>query len=122
VNYDQCRVVDSDVPDLSAIGLERLISSARPHDTRGGGRAVDRGPRLVLYQNPGFRGRTVTVDDVVMNLGFFEDLAGSAEIIGGRWEFCDRPRLGGNCVTVSDSVRDLRTLNLRGPVASVRPR
>ncbi len=30
-NYDQCSVVDHDVPDLGQIGLTRLISSARPH-------------------------------------------------------------------------------------------
>jgi hypothetical protein len=33
-NYDQCSVIDHDVPDLALIGLTRLISSARPH-TRG---------------------------------------------------------------------------------------
>lgn len=30
-NYDQCSVIDHDVPDLGQIGLTRLISSARPH-------------------------------------------------------------------------------------------
>lgn len=29
-NYDDCRVIDKDVPDLSTIGLSRLVSSARP--------------------------------------------------------------------------------------------
>jgi len=29
-NYDDCRVVDRDVPDLSELGVSRLISSARP--------------------------------------------------------------------------------------------
>jgi hypothetical protein len=120
-NYDDCRIVDADVPDLAAIGLARLVSSARPHDIRGG-RGFDRGPRLVLYQNPGFRGRSVTIDAAVPTLNFFGDLAGSADIAGGRWELCDRPRFGGNCVTVTESVRDLRSLNLRGAIVSVRPR
>jgi hypothetical protein len=29
-NYDDCRVVDRDIPDLSELGVSRLISSARP--------------------------------------------------------------------------------------------
>lgn len=29
-NYDDCRVIDRDVPDLSTLGISRLISSARP--------------------------------------------------------------------------------------------
>jgi hypothetical protein len=31
VDYDECRVVDSNVPDLSVLGLSRVISSVRPH-------------------------------------------------------------------------------------------
>ncbi len=29
-NYDDCRVVDHDVPDLGTLGVNRLVSSARP--------------------------------------------------------------------------------------------
>lgn len=29
-NYDDCRVVDHDVPDLSTLGISRVVSSARP--------------------------------------------------------------------------------------------
>jgi len=121
-DFDQCRVIDADVPDLSAIGLERVISSVRPHDVRVGGRDLARGPRIVLYQNAGFRGRSMTLDATAATLTFFNELAGSAELVDGRWELCDRPRFGGNCVTVTGSVRDLRTLSINGPVMSIRPR
>jgi hypothetical protein len=33
-NYDDCRVIDRDVPDLSTLGVSRLISSARPRSGR----------------------------------------------------------------------------------------
>jgi hypothetical protein len=121
INYDDCRVVDADVRDLGPIGAGRVISSVRPHDSRGRGQ-FGREPRLVLYQNPDFRGRSMTVDTTAGSLVFFSDRSGSAELFGGRWELCDEPRFGGNCVTLTDSVRDLRSLNLRGPVASARPR
>jgi hypothetical protein len=29
-NYDDCRVIDKDVPDLSVLGISRVVSSARP--------------------------------------------------------------------------------------------
>jgi hypothetical protein len=29
-NYDDCRVIDRDVPDLSTLGISRVVSSARP--------------------------------------------------------------------------------------------
>ena len=29
-NYDDCRVIDHDVPDLSTLGISRVVSSARP--------------------------------------------------------------------------------------------
>lgn len=29
-NYDDCRVIDHDVPDLSSLGISRVVSSARP--------------------------------------------------------------------------------------------
>jgi hypothetical protein len=30
-NYDDCRVINRDVPDLSTLGISRVVSSARPH-------------------------------------------------------------------------------------------
>ena len=120
-NYDDCRVVDADVPDLSPIGLSRQISSARPREDRGRG-GFRGSPELVLYQSTDFRGRSMSIEGPMASLGFFTNIAGSAEVRGGRWELCDRPRFGGNCVTLTDSVRDLRALSLRAPVASVRPR
>ena len=29
-NYDDCRVIDRDVPDLATLGISRVVSSARP--------------------------------------------------------------------------------------------
>jgi hypothetical protein len=116
IDFDECRLVSEDVPDLAALGFSRLISSARPHWTRGGsGR-----PQIVFYDAVNFRGRTLMIDDDRPSLANASGSLGSIRVAAGEWQICDRPRFYGNCVTISEDVRDVSRLGLRGPVASVR--
>lgn len=121
-NFDDCRVVSDDVRDLSSLGISRMLSSARPRSGRGigGGGGGDR-HRLVLYDRPGYAGRTMTIESERSTLAFFSNEAGSAQVTG-RWELCDEPGFRGRCVTVSSDVRDLARIGLRDRVSSVRPR
>jgi hypothetical protein len=123
INYDDCKVVDGDLPHLDSIQMTRLISSARRRISSGrggaGGFAGQR--RLTVYDRTDYAGRSVTITGTEAALGFLNNLEGSARIVG-RWEFCDEPRFNGRCVTIDRDVRDLRTLNLRGRIESVRPR
>ncbi len=121
-DYDDCRVVSADVPDLGRLGVSRLVSSARPRVEARGFFTRRSNLRIVLYDSPGFRGRSVTITEAEPNVTFFDNRAGSLEVQGGRWEVCDRPRYGGRCVTLSDDVRDLRTLGLNDRISSIRPR
>ena len=114
IDFDECRLVSEDIPDLAALGFSRLISSARPHTARGGsGR-----PQIVFYDAVNFRGRTLMVDDDRPSVA--SNSMGSIRVAAGEWQVCDRPRFYGNCVIVTDDVRDASQLGLRGPVASVR--
>lgn len=117
IDFDECRLVSEDIPDLAAVGFSRLISSARPHWTRGGrgGR-----PQIVFYDAVNFRGRSLMIDDDRPSLANSSGSLGSIRVAAGEWQICDRPRFYGNCVTVSEDVRDVSRLGLRGPVASVR--
>ncbi len=124
VNYDECHLVSEDIPDLAAHGLARVISSARPRQAGlerrfglPGARA-----RLVLYDGANFTGRSLTIDSDQATLRFFNNDAGSVLVQGGRWQLCDRPNYGGNCVEITDSIRDLRRIGLRDRVSSVRRR
>lgn len=115
IDFDDCRLVSEDIPDLAALGFSRLISSARPHGGRGGsGR-----PQIVFYDAVNFRGRSLMIDDDRPSLAASNNL-GSIRVAAGEWQVCDRPRFYGNCVIVTDDVRDVSRLGLRGPVASVR--
>lgn len=115
IDFDDCRLVSEDIPDLAALGFTRLISSARPHYGRGGGGR----PQIVFYDAVNFRGRTLMVDDDRPSLGSSNSM-GSIRVGAGEWQICDRPRFYGNCVTIADDVRDVSRLGLRGPVMSVR--
>ncbi|MEZ5317779.1 MAG: beta/gamma crystallin-related protein [Vicinamibacterales bacterium] len=124
-DYDDCRVVSGNVPDLDEIGLRRLASSARPRFGRGGGGGGFPGggaPRLVLYAGLNFTGTSVVVTEARTTLGVFNNRALSARVLAGRWEICDDTRFGGPCRTIAGDVRDLRTLRLDRRIESVRPR
>ena len=134
VDFDQCRTVTGEIPDLNDIGLMRMISSARPRGSgsawgspgnNGRGRGWARGqqsPVIVLFERPNYSGRSVTYETEQDSLALFSTLTGSLQVRGGRWQLCDRPQFGGNCVMVSGDVPDLANLGLRSRVASLRPR
>jgi hypothetical protein len=126
-DFDDCRVVDSDVPDLSVLGLNREISSARPRLFGGGG---GRGgfpppnrPRIVLYDGRNFQGRSTTIDDDTPTLRWTNNnTAGSLRVESGRWEICDQARYGGRCVTVTSDIPDLERYGWNNRISSLRPR
>jgi hypothetical protein len=127
VNYrGRCQVFTGDQPDLGRVGWGGLISSLRrlPNDDRRGGRELPFAPmrpRLVLFDDAGFRGRSFVVDDTVPALRALGNRARSAKVYGGSWELCDGDRFRGRCVTVRDSVADLGRVGMRDRVSSVRP-
>jgi len=125
IDYDDCRLVSEDIPDLTAMGFNRIISSARPYVAgrgRGRGRGLSSSSRtqIVLYDGVNFTGRSTTLTDDQPSLAFFSSYTGSIRVQGGEWQLCDRQRFFGNCVAIADDVRDLSRVNLRGPVASIR--
>ena len=125
-NYDDCRPVDRDIPDLASIGISRMISSARPSRFGRGGRGFPPGPppnraRLVLYDRPNFQGRSMTVDSAQGALVFFNDRAGSLQVFG-RWQVCEGRNFSGRCLDVNGDVRDLSRFGLNNRITSARPR
>lgn len=122
-DFDDCRVISDDVPDLNALGLERMVSWARPRPFgRGGGsRGSDR-EGIVLFAGPNFTGASMSITPARSSLGSFNDRAHSVRILSGRWELCASQNYGGRCVVVTNDLGDLRPVQLDGLVRSVRPR
>jgi hypothetical protein len=121
-NYDDCRVVDDDVPDLGVIGLNREISSMRPrfNGRGGGGPAIGR-PRIVFYSEIGYRGRSTTLERDTPNLRLPGGVR-SARVLSGQWEVCENDRYNGRCITITGDVPDLRSSILRTDPSSARIR
>jgi hypothetical protein len=130
IDYDQCRVITDDIPDLNRVGMAKMITAARPANEAGAAR--NRGfyqgrgqqkqlenARLIVFEGANFTGRRVTITEERTSL---LGTAGSIQVVGGRWQLCDRADFGGNCVMVNNDVANIGDLNLRGRVASLRPR
>jgi hypothetical protein len=136
IDYEQCRQISGDLPDLNEVGISRMISSARPvtgneiarnrgwYQGRGQQKQEQRQgaptttPRLVVFEGPNFTGRRVTIEDARTSL---LGTAASIQVVGGRWQLCDRADFLGNCVMVNGDVPNISELSLRGRVASLRP-
>jgi hypothetical protein len=131
-----CRVFSGTIDDLRAAGWNDRISSMRAigyarnnGNNNGGGwggwgnnSRTNRQSRLVFYDRTNFRGDSRDILNNSSSLGSFGDRARSVEVYGGTWELCEG---GGSfrsarCVTVSQSIADLRNLGLRNGVTSVR--
>lgn len=120
--YRDCRRVDRDVANLASLGLSGRVSSARPSTS--GGYYPPSAPtgrsRLVLYDRPGYRGGSHTLDRPQAGLGSFNNRAQSAQVIG-TWELCDGENFTGQCRVVSANVSNLSSIRLNNRVRSARP-
>ncbi len=127
-----CRVFQGPIDDLRAEGWNDRISSmravgfARGNANRGGVfgnpsvNPNNRQSRLVFYDRPNFRGNARNVLNSATNLGSVGDRVQSVEVYGGTWELCEGSYRNARCVTVTDSIPDLRSLGFRNGVATAR--
>ena len=127
-----CRVFQGTIDDLRSEGWNDRISSMRAvgfargngNSNRGGvwgntrGNSNNRQSRLVLFDRPNFRGDARNVLNTANNLG--GDRVRSVQVYGGTWELCEGSSRNARCVTVSQSVPDVRSLGLRNGVTSAR--
>jgi len=126
VNYaNRCQVFSGSVSNLREMGWNDRISSLRRvnagynNGRRTNGvflpNGANRSLMLVLYDRTQFRGST-TVVNANTNNGLGNRL-GSAEVLGGTWQLCDRT---GRCATLTQDVPDLSRLGLTGRITSAR--
>jgi len=135
VNFSgPCRVFSGTIDDLRAEGWNDRISSMRAagfagnnngggwwgNNGGGWGNGNNRQSRLVFYDRTNFRGDARDIFNNSTNLGSLGDRARSVQVYGGTWELCDGSSRNARCVTVSQSVSDLRSLGLRNGVTSAR--
>jgi hypothetical protein len=129
INYKgRCQVFTGDETNLNRVGWGGMISSLRrlkEDDRRGqaGGSfpSFAARPRLVLFDDVGFRGQSFVLNAADPALRALGNRARSAKVYGGDWELCDGDRFRGHCATVGNGVADLGRLGLRDKISSARP-
>ena len=119
---------------LAAMGLNNRVSSVRAIDRNAridenryaplpAAMPVASGPQVVLFENEGFQGRSLTVGSQIDDLTRygFNDQAASAVVLGDRWEACDDARFGGRCVVLRPGrYPSLSAMGLNYRLSSVR--
>jgi len=125
-NYrGRCQIFSGEESDLRRIGWSDRISSLRRVRSGGGGGSLPPPPidkrGIVLYEDPFFRGRSVTVTDSVDNLRSrsFHDRAESVRVLSGSWEICTEPHYR-RCQIVDHDVPQLSSLGMNKKLSSVR--
>ena len=128
--HNRCAVlVPGSYPNLDAVGLGDLLSSARP---------VRRDPPppppmpvappqpagdIVFYEHPGFHGRELDVSGEIDNFNQvgFNDRASSVMVLDGRWEVCEHADFGGRCMILRPGrYPDLGAMGMNDMISSVR--
>lgn len=98
-----------------------LSASAAP-----GGQGVPSVPptSIVVFDQPNFRGQSMTFDRSVPSLAAlqFNDRPASVQIKGSRdWVLCEHRNFMGKCVRIRAKERDLKRVKIAGQVSSLYP-
>ena len=86
------------------------------------GAAAQSGASVTFYDQPGYRGGSITfnrADDNLDNTGF-NDRAMSAQFRGA-WRVCENANNRGTCQTLSGNIPDLSAYGLGGRISSIQP-
>ncbi|MFZ2307181.1 MAG: beta/gamma crystallin-related protein [Rhodoferax sp.] len=115
-------------PSLSAMGLNDRVSSVKKVDLRGRDVPDRMAPaplasQVTLFENEGFGGRSVTVDQQVEDFSRtgFNDRASSVVVLGQRWEVCVNSRFNGQCMVLNPGrYGSLAAMGMNDRISSVR--
>jgi len=115
-------------PNLDAVGLGDLLSSARPVQPPPPPPVVIAPPPqqtgdIVFFEHPGFHGRDLNVGGEIDNFQQvgFNDRASSVIVFDGRWEVCEHADFNGRCMILRPGrYPDLRAMGMDDRISSVR--
>ena len=124
---NRCAIlVPGSYPNLAAVGLGDLLSSARPARPAPPPPVPVAPPPtgdILFFEHPGFHGRELATNDAIDNFTRygFNDRASSVIVLEGRWEVCDDAGFGGRCMILRPGrYPDLRAMGLNDRISSVR--
>ena len=112
----RCITVNTNTPDLARHNMRNRVASARP--VAGATPPATSNWYMVLFDEANYRGNPTNFYQEVSSLN---RRAGSVTIGDGVWELCSGRNFTGKCVTLTNSVPDLRTTNIGSSISSLRP-
>jgi len=141
-DFRGCTDVVGDMPDLRDVGMNDEVRSIQEVGHGGGGHGGGGGDwnssggsggwggggsgggsrdTAILYERPGFRGASVTVNGSATNLNDlrFNDRAMSIRI-RGTWQLCSDSKFRGECVSIRGDQEDLSRFGLSRTLSSLR--
>ena len=140
-SFEGCVEVGEDVYDLRDLGMNDQVNSIElvrsgggwggggggwgggSGGSGGGWGGSGGGPRdeAILYEQPGFRGRSVTITGESSNLRDqgFNDKAMSIRI-RGTWQLCSDAKYRGQCISVEGDQEDLGRIGIARNLSSIR--
>lgn len=115
-------------PSMRDMGLNDRVSSVR--EVRRNARVdeyryapIPLASQITFYEQEAFRGRFYTTDEPVdrLNRYGFNNHASSVEVLGERWEICEKARYKGNCVILRPGrYPNLSAMGMNNAVSSAR--
>jgi len=136
-DFRGCVEIRGDVPNLRDVGFNDMVSSIQEIGHGGGGWGGSGGgpgggsggnwggggpgDQAVLFEERGFRGRSITISGSASNLRHlgFNDKAMSIRV-RGRWQICSDANYRGQCSTIYRDVDDLSRFGLDRNLSSLR--
>ena len=101
---------------LAAVALLASASGAGA----AGKQSIAREGELILFEHPDYAGDDYTT---VQNQPFIQtdwNVGSIAVHSGEKWQICNKPRYGGDCITVSENVPNAAAIGIMGKVPSAR--
>ena len=111
------------IAGASALLLAAAVAS-RASEARTAATPLAPAASVVVYDQPDFKGRALTLSAATPDLGplGFDNKVASLAIQGSNdWVLCENKNYGGRCVRVQRQAGDLGLLQLSGRVSSLYP-
>jgi hypothetical protein len=97
-----------------------LLASAGAAAAAGTPQSPAKAGELILYQEPNFNGDDYTIDRTNTNIHTDWDVRSIAIFAGDKWQICNKPRLQGDCITLTQSLPDATKIGVMGQVPSAK--
>jgi hypothetical protein len=85
-----------------------------------GKQSIARQGELILFEHPDYAGDDYTTTQSQPLIETDWNVGSIAVYPGEKWQICNKPRYGGDCITVTENVPNAAAIGIMGKVPSAR--